>query len=195
MNSQQLNSFLYKENKMKQPKNKSEKLPFSAVKNALEPLDRKGLLTLVEDLYALNEENRTFILTRYGLVDELDPYKKVIRENVYPDNTKPIRLGEARKAFNQFKKAVGTPEGLLELAVYYVECGTDCTMEFGDIDEPFYNSMESMLDQAVKLLDKVELEVKERYRPRFKTLMDKTYGKIGWGYGDYLADEFYENYD
>lgn len=180
---------------MKLSKKKSEKVSWKAVKEALERVDRKGLLSLVQELYSLCSENQTFILTRYGLIDELRPYKETIRECVYPEGDQPIRLGEARKAIGQYKKAVGEPEGLLELAVYYVECGTDCTMEYGDIDEGFYESMESMLDHAAALLRRVEPEVRERYRPRFQALIDKTLGKIGWGYGDYLADVFHENFN
>lgn len=176
-------------------KNKSAKVPWKAVKEALGPLDRKGLLGLIEELYTLHSDNQIFMLTRYGLVDALEPYKTAICECIYPQGLCPIQLGEAKKTFNRYKKAIGEPEGMLELAVYYVECGTECTLEFGDIDEPFYNSMESMLDQAVKLLSMVEPEIKEKYRPRFKALMDKAYGNIGWGYGDYLADVFYENFD
>jgi hypothetical protein len=52
-----------------------------------------------------------------------------------------------------------------------------------------------MLNLALKILNTVEPKIKEKYRPRFKTLMDKGYGNIGWGYGDYLADVFYEAFD
>lgn len=179
---------------MKKSKSKIPKVPWKVVKEVLSQRDRKALVNLIEELYSLNTDNQTFILTRYGLIDELAFYKSTIRECVYPEWNRPIQLGEARKAFNHYKKAVGEPEGLLELAVYYVECGTDCTMEFGDIDEAFYNSMESMMNQAVRLLEKVDPEIREKYRPRFKALMDKVYGKIGWGYGDYMADVFYQTF-
>lgn len=180
--------------KVKISRNKSTKIPWKTVKGALGRIDRKGLLNLIEELYLLHPDNQTFLLTRYRLVDDLEPYKASIREYVHPKWNQPIRLNEARKAFARYKKAIGEPEGMLELAVYYVECGTSYTLKYGDIDEAFYNSMESMLNQAVKLLAKAGPDAKEKYRPRFKALMDKAYGEIGWGYGDYLAEVFYENF-
>lgn len=176
---------------MKISKTKNTKVPWKSVKQVLVERDRQALINLIEELYALNPENQTFILTRYNLIDTLEPYKAIIQECVHPEWNQRIELGEARKAFNRYKKAVGEPEGLLELAVYYVECGTACTVEYGDIDGQFYDSMISMLNQAIKLLDIVRLDVRNKYRPRFKALMDKT-REIGWGYGDYIAEAYYE---
>jgi hypothetical protein len=172
-----------------------KKIPWKSIKQILVQRDRQALINLIEELYSLNSENQTFILTRYGLIDTLEPYKAIIRECVSPEWNRPIQLAEARKAFNRYKKAVGEAEGMLELAVYYVECGTGFTLEYGDIDERFYDSLVSMLNLALKILNTVEPQIKGEYRPRFKALMDKGYGEIGWGYGDYLADAFYEAFD
>jgi hypothetical protein len=34
----------------------------------------------------------------------------------------------------EYRKAAGDPDGMLELMIYYVECGTACTADYGDID-------------------------------------------------------------
>lgn len=72
----------------------------------------------------------------------------------------------------------------------YVENGTEFTCEFGDIDEPYYDSLESVLDEMVKLLRKEGRDLYPRFQTRIQSL--KRYaGKIGWGYGDYLGDQVY----
>ncbi len=54
--------------------------------------------------------------------------------------------------------------------LYYVACGNDFTLEFGDIDEPFYKSMESMFARLVETLivQKDEILVSE-FMPRLES--------------------------
>jgi hypothetical protein len=78
----------------------------------------------------------------------------------------------------------------------YVENGTGFTREYGDIDERFYNSLESALDELASLL-------RGQARKMYPSLSDRlskvalVAGGIGWGYGDHvfevvedLKDEF-----
>ena len=58
-----------------------------------------------------------------------------------------LKLGEARKAIRDYRKATGDLSGTAELLMTYVENGTRFTREFGDIDERFYSSVESALDE------------------------------------------------
>ena len=49
------------------------------VKAELARLDRKGLLGLIQDLYAAHKDNQTFLHARFGLGDDvLEPYKQTI---------------------------------------------------------------------------------------------------------------------
>ena len=60
------------------------------------------------------------------------------------------------------------------------------TNEFGDIDEPFYISIESMLDDlAVMMRNNPELYPK--FQNRLGKLEKSTSG-IGWGFHDHIAD-------
>ncbi len=63
-----------------------------------------------------------------------------------------LKLGEARKAIRDYRKATGDLSGTAELLMTYVENGTRFTREFGDIDERFYSSVESALDELAALL-------------------------------------------
>src|SRR6266446_3572343 len=147
------------------------------------------LLQLMRDVYALRPENKDFIHARVlSTAETLQPYKAIIRESLYPDGTydEPIQLTRAQKAISDYKKATKNARGTLELMVYYVECGTQCTVDFGDIDAWFYESLESMFAQVIQTLQKSEHDTIERFLPRLKAIVSQARG-IGWGYYDELS--------
>ena len=69
----------------------------------------------------------------------------------------------------------------------FVENGTEFTLQFGDIDEPFYNHLASVLNEMVQLLCQ-DAELYLRFRERIARL-ERHAGDIGWGYGDLLRQE------
>ena len=59
------------------------------LKPILAELDRNGLLTLIQDLYAASRDNKSFLNTRFGLVaDVTSPFKATISRWVCPDVTR-----------------------------------------------------------------------------------------------------------
>ena len=73
----------------------------------------------------------------------------------------------------------------------YVENGTKFTHEFGDINESFYNSLESVLTEMAQLLMREGTELYPRFRERIRRLATLADG-IGWGYGDAVRDQVYQ---
>ena len=56
------------------------------VKAKLASFDRKGLLGLIQDLYAAHKDNQMFLHARFGLgEDALSPYKETIARWLWPD--------------------------------------------------------------------------------------------------------------
>ena len=168
----------------------------SALESQIEMASAGVLARLVVDLCSLSDENKMFVEARLEVTpDPLKPYKERINEALYPDvmSRQPIRIGAARRAVTEYKKAAGDLLGVLELMMYYVERGTACTADFGDIDEAFYSSLESMYDRLLKMLDTADGETKESFRSRAAAVVDRAKG-IGWGYYDYLAGRFAESY-
>ncbi|AQT67507.1 hypothetical protein STSP2_00655 [Anaerohalosphaera lusitana] len=161
--------------------NKSVK--WSDVKKVLSNRDRKELLALIKDLYSLNKQNKTFVQARYSLIDQVRPYKAIIKDCISIDLDRPIDLAGAKKAISQYRKAVGDHEGVLELMVFYVECGNDLTCEYGDINEQFYYSLESVFEKALKTLTQSDDDTVEKFLPRLDAVVEKAQG-IGWGYYD-----------
>ena len=107
---------------------------WSDVKTQLADVDRMGLLSLVQDLYAASKENQLFLHTRFGLGgDLLKPYKTTIERWLWPDLSKHVdtSVSKAKKALADYKKAVGRPEGLTELTVFYCERAMGFANEVG----------------------------------------------------------------
>lgn len=166
------------------------------IKKALAHVERGGLISLVADLHELGGENGAFIEARLGLTaDPLVPFKKRIEEALYPDvvHGQPIRIAAARRALSDYRRAIGDPEGVLELLVHYVECGTRMTLDYGDIDEGFYDSLESVFDEAVTKLQSAPAEFSDRFLPRLRSLVQSA-RDVGWGYYDFLLDRLHESY-
>jgi len=150
------------------------------------------LLALVKDLYDASSENRHFLHARFQAEESvgaaLEVYRRKIVEQFFPARGDgKLKLSEARKAIRDYRKATGNIAGTIDLLLTYVENGTEFTEQFGDIDKPFYNSLESAAEEMKALIFKQEPECYQRFRERVVRL-ERMVGRIGWGYGDYLGD-------
>ena len=101
------------------------------------------------------------------------------------------RLSVARKAVTDYKKIATAPEGIIDVMLYYVEVGVQFTNTYGDINEAFYNSMESMYAQACKQIREHHRE--ELFDKRAYALVEAT-RHIGWGFHDGLQDIYNETF-
>jgi hypothetical protein len=159
-------------------------------------LSKPNLLALVKDLYDLTPANRAFINARCQSEGDdgatLEAYRNKIVEQFYPKRGEgKLKLGEARKAIRDYRKATGDIPGTAELLMTYVENGVRFTCEYGDIDERFYNSVESALNEISSLLRKKASNLYSQFRERLETIGHETEG-IGWGFGDAVANVVWE---
>jgi hypothetical protein len=164
------------------------------VKKVLSQKEHGELLKLVGDLYSLNKTNKTFVQTRYQVgTATFEPYKKIISDALYPDivSNKPVRLSVGRKAISDYKKATKDTIGTIDLMITYVEWGTKFTVDYGDIDEQFYRSLELMMENTLAALVKEGTKIQDKFYPRLASVVDSASG-IGWGYSDYIADLLYQ---
>lgn len=177
----------------------SAKKSWKDIKPALSGFSSAQLLGLVQDLYRLNNQNAAFMHARFlrdlTQDDHLIMYKNRIAQAISPKQPwkQSVRLAEGRKAISDFKKANGNISDTLTLMIHYIKCGNDFTLEFGDIDEAFYNSLCSMFSKIAKTLrirDNQDLLVK--LLPTLEVEFHRVDGKVGWGYPEeisgYIAD-------
>ncbi len=130
----------------------------------------------------------------HGFSQELlDKYKTVIRIEFFPTRGfGQARLAIARKAINDYKKVSRNLLGLIDLMLFYVEMGVRYTNQYGDINEAFYTSMESVYEGVLKQIAANDLY--EQYRTRCHKIVTDTSG-IGWGFHDALSDMYHDTFD
>ena len=163
-----------------------------AVRQQLADWDKPSLLALVKDLYEAAGVNRDLVDARChpdaSTGATLEKYRGKIVEQFFPARGfGKLKLGEARKAIRDYRKATGNLPGTVDLLLTYVENGTRFTREYGDIDERFYNSMESALTELATLLRGKARDLYPHVRERLAQVEQVADG-IGWGYGDFVQD-------
>jgi hypothetical protein len=112
-----------------------------------------GLSGLIQDLYAANKDNRTFLHARFGLgPDVLAPYKEALDRWLWPDvlRKQDTSVVKAKHAISSYRKAVGKPAGLAELMVFYCERAAGFCNDIGYQDDGYFDALLSMIEQALK---------------------------------------------
>jgi hypothetical protein len=174
---------------IKKPRKKSS--DWGAIRPYLANLEKPALLALVKDLYDAAAENRDFIEARCHPEDSgavMDKYRHKIIEQFFPARGEAkLKLGEARKAIRDYRKATQNVSGTTELLLTFVENGTRFTHDYGDIDERFYNGVESALDELATLLRDEAKALYPGYAERLAKVEHMSHG-IGWGFHDFVAD-------
>lgn len=173
------------------PKGISGSPRWTDVKRKLNCWDRAELLGLVKELFDHSADTRAFLAARLmrGSLGAavLVPYQQRITDAFYTKAGWPkpkLGLADARKAVRDYRKATADPAGTLDLMLTYLETGTRFTNEFGDIDEPFYNSLCSVLAEAARILEGDQgPDLYPLFSQRLLELADQA-GDLGWGYGD-----------
>ena len=156
------------------------------VKSRLAEFDRPGLLGLVQDLYAASKDNQAFLHARFGLGgDFLKPYKTAIDRWVRPNvfKNQDTSVAKAKKAISDYKKALGHPEGLAELMVFYCEQAAGFSDDFGLQDAGYFDALVRMFEQALTTISTLP----ESQRPDLLTRLDdvrSTSHNFGYGVGD-----------
>jgi len=165
---------------------------WSAVRQQLATWEKPALLALLKDLYEAAGVNRDFIHARSkagdGGGEALEKYRGKIVKQFFPARGDgKLKLGEARKAIRDYRKATGNIPGTAELLMTYVENGARFTHQYGDIDERFYISVESALDELAALLRGEARGTYPQFRDRLARVEQMTDG-IGWGFHDFVGD-------
>jgi hypothetical protein len=165
---------------------------WSSIREQLKEWPQPALMALIKDLYDSSPANRDFLHARFQAEETggaaLEAYRRKIIEHFFPQRGfGKLKLAEARKAIRDYRKAAGNTAGAIELMLTFVENGTEFTLQFGDIDGPFYNHLASVLNEMVQLLCQ-DAELYPRFRERIVRL-ERHAGDLGWDYGDELCEQ------
>ena len=93
-------------------------------------------------------------------------------------------MGSIKQWIRDYRKGTGDMVGTTELMVTFQEQGARFTLEYGDINERFYDSLLSGWNDLEKMLTKDAPELFPAFRERLLEIVKPIYGQIGWGYSD-----------
>ena len=161
---------------------------WTAVKAKLASFDRKGLLGLIQDLYAAHKDNQMFLHARFGLgEDVLRPYKETLDRWLWPDvlrNQNPS-VAKAKQVISNYRKAVGEPAGLAELMVFYCERAAGFSSDIGNQDEGYFDALIRMFEQALTVTDQLPASDRNTLIARLDRVRAVSHN-LGYGVGDYM---------
>ncbi|MBQ7865864.1 MAG: hypothetical protein IJ350_05780 [Clostridia bacterium] len=163
------------------------------LKKQLNTMDKAELIALICRLYKVSKQSQ-------GMID-VELCGDTAEEQLVIDCQKQIRaaffgsklsMKNARKVISDFKKVSRNQENVAELMLCYVECGVEFTNVYGDVDEAFYHSIETMFMDYVKLLNGMDHD--GCYKKHAARLAKVCYNAsdIGWGFSEEMAAIYYD---
>lgn len=165
------------------------------IRKALELLDGPALVSVLKELYDLSSANKVVLARHFDPAGTEDIMAPAVRRDIErafnPSRGLPtFKTGPARKALREYTKAASAQDAI-EMELYYVEKGIEGTNAYGDIDEAFYTSVESVWESVLNriLADHPPEADPKAYRPRLERVVASTRG-IGWGFHDTLSELF-----
>jgi len=165
-----------------------------SIKKLIKDLEPDELREVIFELSKLSPKNKQFLRLYIQSSDDVDlesivnEAKKKIYGYFYGRSMFPkLDLSSARKTVNEYSKILKEyPGQVADLKLYYVEVGTELTNDFGDMDEKFYSSLESMFGGFCKQIKEHPIYF-ERFKDRINELLSDC-ENIGWGYGYIISD-------
>jgi len=176
------------------PENKKTQPTWTDVKSVLAQMRREELISTIDALYKLRKENKQFLHTRFKLSENaLDEYKLQISNGVNPSSVKAkISFKNARQALSDYKNAIGDPEGLAELMVFYCEECAKSIRNYG-IWEQYADATVNIWFDTLKHISKLSKARQLHYRKKLESAL-KYMGDVGWGVTDSIND-FMDEFD
>lgn len=161
----------------------------------LQELSTEDIIKLMKGLHDLSQQNKAWLRAKLLPVAQdtkyLEDCRRKVANFVYKE-TKGMpsmpRFREAKKVISEYRKSTSDLRGTLDLMLTYLERGHEFTLDFGDIDEAFYDKLINMLEHfAIELRrSPAKYELYEQFRPRLIAIRKNS--NIGWGYGDFIQE-------
>jgi len=164
----------------------SRRKTWSDVKTRLETLDRKGLVSLLGDLYDANVANRRFLHSRLTPGSRaIEEYRRLVVDAIYPDpfSKRRISVRDAAAAIVEYRRSTGDAPGTVDLMLTFVEAGTEQAADLGYGDEAYFGALQIRLDAVAKEFDRLPAEVRANVRRRLGQIQSRAHD-VGWGFGD-----------
>jgi Family of unknown function (DUF6155) len=161
------------------------------LKKYLKNSSKEDLISDISELFKRFNSVKDYYQIKLSPQEEIKvsaKYKKIIEDEFFPTRgLGKAKLSVAKKGVSEYKKIAESPVAVADIMLFYVEQGVKYTNAYGDIDEPFYNSMESMYEKSVEWI--IRYEIQDIFKNRCIKIVEDTSG-MGWGFHDALRDIF-----
>ncbi len=147
----------------------TQRKTWSEVKARLEALDRKGLVSLLGDLYDANVANRRFLHSRLTPGSRaIEEYRRLVADAIYPDpfSKRRVSVRDAVAVIVGYRRSTGDASGTVDLMLTFVEAGTEQAVDLGYGDEAYFNALQVRLDAVAKEFDTLPVDVRAQVRAR-----------------------------
>ena len=168
-------------------------MKITELKRQLNAMDKAELISILCKLYKANKQCQAILDVEVCGASAEAPLIESCRKKIHAAFFgRQLSLKNARTVINDFRKASQNKESIADLMLYYVECGVEFTNLYGDIDERFYSSLESMFADFVMILNSMENDsYYRRQSKRIRAVFEDT-RNIGWGFSDEIARIYFD---
>ena len=163
---------------------------WSDVKARLDAFDRKGLVSLLGDLYDANVANRRFLHSRLTPGSRaIEEYRQLVADAIYPDpfSKRRVSVRDAAAAIVEYRRSTGDASGTVDLMLTFVEAGTEQAADLGYGDEAYFNALQSRLDAVAQEFGSLPANVRAKVRARLGRIQMRAQD-VGWGFSDAVDD-------
>jgi hypothetical protein len=170
-------------------------MSWTEIEKQLRELPTDEVIKLMKGLHNLSPQNKAWLQGKLSPIIQnkkyLEDCRRKVSNYVYKETKgfPPMpRFGEAKKVIAEYRKSTSDLRGTLDLMLTHIERGHQFTLDFGDIDEPFYIKLENMWEQFAAELRRspAKYELYEQFEPRLMKMRRNS--DIGWGYGDAVRE-------
>ena len=113
------------------------------------------------------------------------PYKNTIDRWLWPDvfRRQDTSVSKAKQAISKYKKALGDPEGVAELMVFYCERAAGFCTDVGHEDAGYFDALVRMFEQALKAIAQISASGRDALIARLDKVRTVSHN-FGYGVGD-----------
>jgi hypothetical protein len=159
---------------------------WSDLKARLEAFDRKGLVSLLGELYNASVANRRFLHSRLTSGSRaIEEYRHLVAAAIYPDpfSKRRVSVRDAAAAIVEYRRSTGDASGTVDLMLTFIEAGTEQAADLGYGDEAYFGALQIRLDAVAKEFDTLPTDIRAQVRARLGRIQVRAQD-VGWGFGD-----------
>lgn len=164
---------------------------WSACKAVLNDWPAPGVVALLQELYQLSDENRTFLHGRLlpsNRQQILDGIKQKLKSLVSQSNVFANRFSHSgmKKLVDQYQKATGDIAGAAELLIADIDYTLTTFDSFGGGDEKMVDHVYACMERVEKALESLAPELLPPVVDQLYEVGRRWRDRLGWGLSDEL---------